>query len=166
MAVKIWGNTLKRTGPVKTEDPSQKACVRGPATRTLPSCQSPSNHVHVSESFAITLPPFWFTQWSSNAYLELRSSLDRLAGNDTEATLGRRGMYVVVTPSRPCQRHDGLIYLRNLDGCIGSIDGALHQDLWRTLSGPSPDALKVAPTKRAVGSIAFESNAPDEITTA
>src|SRR5262245_9529645 len=41
--------------PSKTEEPSQKACVRGPATRTLPSCQSPSSHVQVSDHFAICL---------------------------------------------------------------------------------------------------------------
>src|SRR5262249_153053 len=43
----------KARAPSKTEEPSQKACVRGPATRTLPSCQSPSSHVQVSDHFAI-----------------------------------------------------------------------------------------------------------------
>src|SRR5215472_12144706 len=43
----------KARAPSNTEEPSQKACVRGPATRTLPSCQSASSHVQVSDHFAI-----------------------------------------------------------------------------------------------------------------
>src|SRR5262245_14347207 len=43
----------KARAPSNTEEPSQKACVRGPATKTLPSCQSPSIHVQVSDHFAI-----------------------------------------------------------------------------------------------------------------
>src|SRR5262245_49134793 len=43
----------KARAPSNTEEASQKACVRGPATRTLPSCQSPSSHVQVSDHFAI-----------------------------------------------------------------------------------------------------------------
>src|SRR5262245_18576899 len=43
----------KARAPSKTEDPSQNACVRGPATSTLPSCQSPSSHVQVSDHVAI-----------------------------------------------------------------------------------------------------------------
>src|SRR6476660_9022230 len=47
----------KARAPSKTEEPSQKACVRGPATRTLPSCQSPSSHVQVSDQFTICVTP-------------------------------------------------------------------------------------------------------------
>src|SRR5215468_1146525 len=43
----------KARAPSKTEEPSQKACVRGPATKTLPSCQSPSSHVQVADHFGI-----------------------------------------------------------------------------------------------------------------
>src|SRR5215813_3410853 len=43
----------KARAPSNTEEPSQNACVRGPATSTLPSCQSPSSHVQVSDHVAI-----------------------------------------------------------------------------------------------------------------